>query len=281
MRGAISLILLVSSAFVSCSVNPSVKTSDFVPLDIGGARGHGYWFSYDASRRGAMLIAKEDNSGTERHVTGAYMCAEPAPDVALSTAFNMLNDLKVGAAGTVDGVTGKGSVDFENNARKEIVTKVVELASRTQTIQFLREAMYRLCEQQMNGSIDKQDVKALYRAVVDTSTTLAEASLIDTLSSKSDKPFAAQLLDVFVRGELEKHRLATEERRAQLHQDTLAALAKHQDSDDYEAQKQRFDRLFESLESEYRHLQRQRETNHPDTPETAKIPPTSPQQSDR
>lgn len=123
-----------------------------------------YWFDYDASRRGTIL--------SYANPSGAALktCAEPAPDVALAFTSKILAEAKVTPpAGTSAAVDAKVEAEFRSS--------VVELAKRTQMIMFVREAMYRLCEQALNGHLPQGAVEALYKLIIETSTHLAQAEV--------------------------------------------------------------------------------------------------------
>ena len=112
-----------------------------------------YWFDYTASRRGAFLAP----------AAGKFvMCAEPAPDVALDQTTSLAASIKI----------PEGA---DANVKADLASKVVELAGRTQTVLFLREAMYRLCEQAMSGNFAPGEVAKLYEKVLDAAANLAEA----------------------------------------------------------------------------------------------------------
>jgi hypothetical protein len=53
----------------------------------------------------------------------------------------------------------------------------VELAQRTETIQFLREALYRLCEQSLDGTMSEAAVEQEYDNALKTALALAQADL--------------------------------------------------------------------------------------------------------
>jgi hypothetical protein len=203
-RGA--LLIAVSVSLVSCAkeLNYDVRSLN---------RDQSYWFNYDASRRGAILAPKRDQNDL------FHMCAEPSPDVALQTAIKQLT------SGTLSADTSKGQLQVEAN--REFASKVVELASRTQTILFLREAMYRLCEQQMNGALSAKDAKSLYEAVVETSITLAEAQVIETLSRIGNTDQAKALLQVFVEAQLSKRRLEQQERKILADEQVIKLFKEH------------------------------------------------------
>jgi hypothetical protein len=104
-----------------------------------------YWFDYDASRRGAILVSSDSKFKS---------CSEPSPDVALTLVTKLEASLKK------DGVEeAKGNAEFN--------ASVVKLAERTQMVMFLREALFRLCEQSLNQNFTKDEVLAAYKNVID------------------------------------------------------------------------------------------------------------------
>jgi len=121
-------------------------------LEPGGS----YLVDYDATRRGAYILQKD---------SGARVCAEPAPDVALESISRIIAELRL-AQQNADG-----------KAQIELSTKVVELAGRSQLVLILRESLYRLCEQGINGTLSSQQVNDLYKQVLDTIVLLAKSEL--------------------------------------------------------------------------------------------------------
>lgn len=120
----------------------SVFTSSSTKTDL--TSGVPVWFSYDSSRRGAIVVP--DGQGVK-------YCAEPSPD----TAVSLLAQTKL-------------SMSKEQlaklNADINYSLSVVDLTKRTQMINFLRESLYRLCEQALSGNYNKEDVKDSYNKVV-------------------------------------------------------------------------------------------------------------------
>lgn len=72
-----------------------------------------YWFEYSAERRGAVLVRWRDGS--------MRFCAEPAPDVALRQAVDL-----VARAETPQGISAEAQAKFSAD--------VIALAGRTQAI---------------------------------------------------------------------------------------------------------------------------------------------------
>ena len=99
-----------------------------------------YLTDYHASRRGAILLQRPDGKGM-------MYCAEPSPDVAYNSVLSLVASVQVQNP-NVDAST---QLNFQQS--------VVELAQRAETIQFLREALYRLCEQTINGTMSQAAVE--------------------------------------------------------------------------------------------------------------------------
>lgn len=122
-----------------------------------------YWFDYDASRRGALLVPQQNQQNL-------MICAEPSPDVALEILNKFKSDIKV--------------EKVEVGAETEIQEKVIQLAKRTQTVMFLRESLYRLCEMSLNFKLAPDKVQELYTNVIDAASKMADAELKNAEQSK-------------------------------------------------------------------------------------------------
>ena len=131
---------------VVASISTISGCANFSPTSSANSleSGKSYWLSYDASRRGALVIAEGQKIKT---------CAEPAPDVALS----FVNTLK-GSLSTPSGVSATG-VEAALNATAQA------LAGRDDVVLLAREALFRICEASINGNIKSEDVKPLFQDV--------------------------------------------------------------------------------------------------------------------
>lgn len=126
-------------------------------------KGETYWFDYDAGRRGAVLVPYNGRR------SGVRFCAEPSPDIALKSTVDL-----IAKAQTPQGVSAEGSA--------KISTDAIALAGRTQTVVFLREALYRLCEQSLNGNLTQDQVAPLFGQILETSHKIAQAQLASEIS---------------------------------------------------------------------------------------------------
>jgi hypothetical protein len=113
---------------------------------------------------------------------GMAVCSEPSPDVAMTAVASMLAQVKM----------DNPNVDVQT--KLDFQTAVVDLARRSQTINFQREALFRLCEQGMNQNLSSEQIFVLYQQVMQTSLKLAEAEL-----AKNKADLAKTLRDPAVR----------------------------------------------------------------------------------
>ena len=123
--------------------------------------------NYDASRRGSIILSNG---------TTTKSCSEPAPDVALS----FVNTLK-GSLTTPGGLSAQG-VDASFSAT------ALALAGRDDVVLLAREALFRICEAQMNNAIKDSEVKPLFNDVFQQVKEIAVAQA----SISQSKALAAQ-----------------------------------------------------------------------------------------
>lgn len=115
--------------------------------------GQSYWFRYDASRRGSVMVVGD---------APVRYCAEPSPDIAL----------EVNGDGGLSVTTAAG-VSADVKARLQ--SQVIQLAGLNSTIRFLRETLYRVCEARMANAITAVENVQLMRQIIEAAQKLAEA----------------------------------------------------------------------------------------------------------
>ncbi len=157
MKGQLLFLALFSSSVVLMGCTPTrtidktLKTSNDISV-----------IDYDASRRGAYVRVRA--SCEEPNLSNITIVAEPAPDVAKAYADYISASLK--------GVKG-----VDANIALQFNTQIVDLAKRSQTLQILREALYRISELQANGAIKDDDVGKLYSETLKSVQAIALAEL--------------------------------------------------------------------------------------------------------
>lgn len=115
-----------------------------------------HWLDYDATRRGAYVVPGD---------VKIRACAEPSPDAALSLVSKLETESKPGTDADAK----------ERTAKAEFNSTVVDLASRTQTVNFLRESLFRLCEQSLKQDFTPQQTLDAYKAVIAIALAVAQA----------------------------------------------------------------------------------------------------------
>lgn len=133
------------------------------------------YIDMDASRRGVVIIPRPGNQGY-------YVCSEPSPDVAISTVTSILAQVKL------------DNPNIDAKTEMEFKTAVVELSKRSTTLLFLRESLFRICEQSANQNLSSDQVTKLYELAITTALKLAEADL-----AKNQTDLAKELSDPKVR----------------------------------------------------------------------------------
>lgn len=134
LTGVLALGLLLSA----CATQPGgIKNT----LDIKG----GESTLIDARQRAILNIPVADSPRPGLITPQRVVCAEPSPDVALAIAQSFGFGLSILGGGA--GPQGSGAVSGSTSEG------IAQLAERTQSIQLLRDQMYRTCEAYANGAI--------------------------------------------------------------------------------------------------------------------------------
>ena len=140
--------------------------------------------SLDAKQRLVLATYKGGKSGNRKIV-----CAEPSPDAfsatsasaAASTAFTFPTLLPGGQTGTDGGQPGTSGSGGIAAARSE---SAASIGMRTQTIQLLRDGLYRACEAYMNGAIDQHQYNIVLLNIDKLMITLLGVDAIGTIQSR-------------------------------------------------------------------------------------------------
>ena len=156
MYKSMASILLVSLVF-GCSTTKKINVPD-VGITV---------IDYGADRRGSYLLKTKD---------GRYVIvSEPSPDVAQEITSSL-------------GLSAKTIGDLvKPELKAAYANKVVDLASRSQTLQVLRESLFRLSEMGASSDITTEQRVALYKKVLDTIRLIAATEFADSGASQEVK----------------------------------------------------------------------------------------------
>lgn len=89
-------------------------------------------------------------------------------------------------------LTGNANIDAK--AEAEFRTAVVQLSKTAVSVRFLREALFRVCEQSVNQNLSSEQVEKLTTLAISTAMKLAEADV-----AKNQADLARELSDPQVR----------------------------------------------------------------------------------
>lgn len=169
-------IVLVVSAIVFLSLSGCASMTS--PARTHALEpGKPYIVDYDATRRGSYVLPADGS---------LKVCSEPSPDAAMESITKIIAELKLADNTNIDAKT-----------QIELQTKVVELAGRSQLVLILRESLYRLCEQGMNGGLSQEQIAALYQQVLQTVVMLAQTDLAREQKEIIDKLQDPELRRIF------------------------------------------------------------------------------------
>jgi|CXWL01.1.fsa_nt_gi hypothetical protein len=168
---AMALAIISAPAISGCANLSSLTKIQPIPSDGN------HWLVYDATRRGAYV-----RKGADGKVS---ICAEPFPDSVYSF-INKLN-LPISAAGE----KGEIAADLTANA--------IQLAGRDRMVLVAREALFRLCEANANGSLKEGEAFDGFQEVIYMLTVMAEAERAKAISDigKSSPQAAAAISQSF------------------------------------------------------------------------------------
>lgn len=184
-----------------CARTPQAVTrpSEMYPLQTKKP-GDGYAVTYDARGRGAYLVkvgteatTGPDGKPTTTKRSGLVFCAEPPPDAAANVSANREVNAAIEAMVKmkVVEVAAKGSGGTKDSASSEIAS----VATRTELVLLMRDALYRICEMNANGVLSDERAEEVFRQVLSTARTLGQrdnvGKLIDVLAVVAQNPNAA------------------------------------------------------------------------------------------
>lgn len=195
-KGLLFALLLVPLASGCAKTAEAVtRPSEMYTLNPG-EKADGYAISYDSRGRGAYLVKAETvtDQGNTKKRTGLVFCAEPPPDASANLTANREVNAAVEAMVKLKAVevAAKGSGGSKDSASSEIAN----VATRTELVLLMRDALYRICEMNANGVLSDEKAEEVFRNVLSTARTLGQrdnvGKLIDVLAivaaAEADRP---------------------------------------------------------------------------------------------
>ena len=154
--------------FLGCTLFSGCTSTIHKPLTIDSTPANS--ISLDGKQR---MVIVTDRGGSKNNAR--VVCAEPSPDALVGIAASASAGLSV---------SGKASAELATSLAEAVQT----VGRRTQTIQLLRDGLYRACEAYLNGAITAQEYKLIISRVDDMAVTLVA---IDGLTGGLNVPVSS------------------------------------------------------------------------------------------
>lgn len=146
-RACVMVVLLgVAESVGGCASTPGYV--GYTKLEPGTP----YWVAYDANRRGGLMLVDQKRSKDGVDVSSVISCSEPPPDAA----GKIVQETSV----------GKGYGEADAKLGQKTATDVVVLSKRSEDVEVVREAFFRLCELSLRERWAAKDLEAKYEAVL-------------------------------------------------------------------------------------------------------------------
>jgi hypothetical protein len=148
---ALSTLLLGGCGSVTGLLNREIQENEITvgdPARTGGAL-QASVLGMSENRRGILI---RDNRRLADGTPSLYFCAEPPPDVAMSTRAGL-------AAGA--SLAGRGEGRFSD----EYTRVAMALSNRTSLLDIYRTSVFSLCQMHMNGAISHEAAESLFRDI--------------------------------------------------------------------------------------------------------------------
>lgn len=173
----------------ACASTPQISSSHHYKLDPGQMHA----VTYTARGRGAYVLRDKDNKWTK-------LCAEPFPDAVASESAQRETGLDVQAALTYAAIAG--NLGLKSNDLQKASADIVDVAERTEVVLVLREALYRVCEANLNGTLTAEDTKAAFDGILSTARSLGQrnvtTALVKSLELEKDAATKAKIVQAIV-----------------------------------------------------------------------------------
>jgi hypothetical protein len=184
--------------------------------------------SYTGTTRGAYIWPADG---------GRHVCAEPPPDLGLTTAREIAANLKAAA----EAIGGVGAPSIEAGGTAKLSSAAIELAGRSQLVLLAREFLYRECELAANFSKEDERYRLLaaqYDKILQVIQTLAyaerEKATAELIAARATAEELERTLDTKVSsilaavsnpdGSLDRAKLTALLEKAQISRSVRAAL---------------------------------------------------------
>ncbi len=154
-----------------------------------GAVADAHAITYDSRSRGAY-IKVDEQSGADSLIK---LCAEPPPDASANLEAESSFKAKIEAAAELEAIKATFDGDF---ARSQSATSTIaDVATRTELVLFMRDALYRICEMNFNGVLSPPEAKAAFEEVIAAGRVLGQRDNVAKLVELAKAMMAVEAPD--------------------------------------------------------------------------------------
>lgn len=198
--GTATLVVSLSLAVLACA-SPAAQgvTHPAKVHKLGNKKA--YVTTYDGRGRGAYVVV--DTKGGLKNGDGGksiLLCAEPPPDTSANVDYSDVLKTSVDASAAYELISAAINVDVDRDVQAS--SDVVDVVARSELVLLMRDALYRLCEFHLNGTMTAAQVSSNYNELLRMAKTLGQRdnvaqlskALIVAIQNKADPEVIKQLL---------------------------------------------------------------------------------------
>lgn len=140
--------------------------------------------STTAERRAVIVrVPSSDHNGAMKPEGNIQVCAEPSPDVAAAVTSSLSAALDAAMK-----TGGPDAMQLSASLASSYATALTVLTQRSQGVQMFRDGLYSLCQMYMNGALNKTDLAARYKELLEKTAHLVELELPLINQAKREQP---------------------------------------------------------------------------------------------
>lgn len=136
--------------------------------------------TYDSRGRGAYIVVNTTgglkNSSTEKSI---LLCAEPPPDASGNVDYADALKTSVEASAAYELI--KAAVDVGVEREVSASSEIVDVAARSELVMLMRDALYRLCEFHLNGTMTPEQISENYTELLRMAKQMGQRDNVSSL----------------------------------------------------------------------------------------------------
>ena len=157
-RFPILLSTIMAAACAGKGAAPVVHPAKVHKLDSGKGA---FVTTYDSRGRGAYIVVNSDGAlKNSAEAKSILLCAEPPPDASGNTNYADALKTSVEASAAYELIKAAVNVGVDRDVTAS--SNIIDVAARSELVMLMRDALYRLCEFHLNGTMTPEQVSENY-----------------------------------------------------------------------------------------------------------------------